>query len=143
MGRDLRKELEAFTDEPAEPWAPEPGDIVEGEFERLDRGSTQYGNYDILILRENRGSVRAVWLMHAVLKGEFARLQPTPGDCVAIKRLADSGKGYRRYRMVVERRGNRSAERPGDAASDGRVVDQGSGTDGAEARTGLDEGPPF
>ncbi len=41
--------------------------------------------------------------MHAVLRSEVEQLDPRPGDRIAIKRLSDSNKQYRRFKVIVDR----------------------------------------
>jgi hypothetical protein len=46
--------------------------------------------------------------MHAVLRGEFEKLVPKPGERVGIKRLPDSTRGaqnYKRFAVLVDREG--------------------------------------
>ena len=49
------------------------------------------------------GKERTVWLLHKVLINEFKQKRPRPGEEIGIKRLPDADKGYKRYRVMVDR----------------------------------------
>jgi len=92
----------------AESWIPdEPGDTIEGEFVRLDRGTTEYGAAAIAVIRTDDGSERAVWLLHAVLKQELGRVRPEPGERLAIRfdgrKTSTRGHSYAAYSVAVDR----------------------------------------
>ena len=104
MVRDLRKELEMIGDEPSRTWHPEVGDVIVGRLVTYDQGSTKFGECRIAVLQEEpTDELCEVWLGHAVLKNEFERQQPTVGERVGIRRLADSDKGYKRYKLLIDR----------------------------------------
>ena len=104
MARDLRKELEMIGDEPSNTWHPEVGDVIVGRLVTYDQGSTKFGECRIAVLQEEPADgLCEVWLGHAVLKNEFERQQPRVGERVGIKRLADSDKGYKRYKLLIDR----------------------------------------
>src|SRR5215210_3049859 len=91
-----------------ESWIPdEPGDTVEGEFLRLDRGTTEYGAAAIAVIRTDDGRERAIWLLHAVLKNELARVRPEPGERLAIRfdgrKRSAKGHNYAAYSVAVDR----------------------------------------
>jgi hypothetical protein len=92
----------------AESWIPgAPGEALEGEFVRLDRGQTEYGAAAIAVIRTDDGSERAVWLLHAVLKSELARVRPKPGERLAIRfdgrKKSAKGHSYAAYSVAVDR----------------------------------------
>jgi hypothetical protein len=82
--------------------------LLVGELVRVDEGHTSYGPAKIVVLRTPAGDEFGVWLLHAVLKGEFLRLRPRTGELVAIRYLGtvpprDGRAGYESYRVVVDR----------------------------------------
>ena len=80
------------------------GDLLVGELVRYDTGYTPYGPSHIAVLcEEDTGELRGVWLIHHVLRGEFSKQRPRPGERIGIKRLPDAEKGYKRYRVLVDR----------------------------------------
>jgi hypothetical protein len=100
-------EQRATTDFP-ESWAPQKaGDILVGRFVRVDEASTHYGPCKIVVLEDRNGDERGVWLLHVVLKQEFRRARPKPGELVAVRFLGEKegagGQPYKRYRVVVQR----------------------------------------
>jgi len=114
--RDLRRELEAEPDEYPASWVPKPGDLITGEVVRYTEGTTSFGRSPIAVLRDDEsGELRSVWLLHAVLRNEFAEQKPKPGERIGIKRLSDHAKGYKRYRLRVDR-GQAEPEVPDFAA---------------------------
>jgi hypothetical protein len=91
-----------------ESWVPDQaGDEIAGELVRYSRGTTSYGEQVIAVLRTPEGVERSVWLLHAVLRGEFAKLRPKPGELVLIryegKRKSAAGNSYVSYRVEVGR----------------------------------------
>jgi|TARA_B100000315_G_C14214328_1_gene423542 hypothetical protein len=106
MGRNLRDELNALDVGHPESWRPEPGEVLVGTVVRFDKASTPYGDRDIVVVHdEDRGVDVGVWLIHTVLIEAFRQQQPGVGDRLAIKRFDDHEKGYKRYRLVVDRPG--------------------------------------
>ena len=102
--RDLRKELDALGDQATNQWRPEVGDVIVGKIVAYDQGPTRYGECQIAVLQEEPTNEHCeVWLGHMVLKNWFARVKPTVGERVAIKRLGDSDKGYKRYNLLIDR----------------------------------------
>lgn len=105
--RDLARELETWSDEPARAWKPEVGDVLVGELVAYRQGQGAYGPAWVAHVREEgSGELRACWLFHAVLLDEFRRLRPKPGERVGLRRLEDGGKAgsrYRRFALVVDR----------------------------------------
>lgn len=107
--RDLRDELERFDGTFPDPWIPDVGDVLIGEVLRYDRGPTAYGTFPVVtVVDEEAGEERSVWLLHLVLRHEFARQRLRVGERVGIKRLPDgtsdaTGHLYRRYVVRVHR----------------------------------------
>lgn len=104
--RDLRTELENFDGEFPESWIPKVGEILVGTFMRYEPGYTSYGPCNIAVVRDDEsGEERSVWLLHTVLRSEFAKRRPKPGEYLGIKRLSDDGdKRYKRYALRVDRK---------------------------------------
>ncbi len=104
--RDLQKELDGNDGELPVSWLPKVGDSLIGELVRYDVGYTTYGRaYIVVICEENTGELRGVWLLHHVLRGEFAEKRPRPGERLGITRLPDADKGYKRYVLLLDRGG--------------------------------------
>lgn len=101
----LRRRTEA---EYPESWTPSEEDpMLAGVFLRLDQGPTQYGQQDIVIVRTEDGTDRGVWLIHAVLRKQLARVAPRAGELICIRwkgeRKGASGKTYHDYRVEIYR----------------------------------------
>lgn len=108
-----------------ESWIPkEAGERIVGEFLRLDRGTTARGPAHIVVLRTPEGVERGVWLLHVVLRNEFRRLQPKPGELVLVKyegtRQKADGDAYHAYKVAVDREAQPAAwdELDGDGGED-------------------------
>lgn len=124
--------LEHFDEEFPESWQPsEPGEILVGAFLRLENGSTEFGPAPIVIVGTEEGE-RSVWLFAESLKRAFRRLQPAPGERIAIRyegeqTVANPTPGRKKtakvYRVV--------ADRPKQA----RSVDWGAALDEPAAAT--------
>jgi hypothetical protein len=92
------------------PWAPHMKDSTDdativGRFVRMDMGRTNYGPNGIVILELPDGSRRSVWLLHQVLRNEFARQRPNKGDIVAVSYLGTTEGDdftYTNWRVEVE-----------------------------------------
>ena len=144
--RNLRDELERFDGTYPKSWKPKIGDIITGTIVRYTSGTTDFGEYPIVVIEEEDShELRSVWLMHLVLREQFKKLRPKIGERVGIKRLPDSDKGYKRYALRVDR------EEPsvldvdrfaptGDVAPEDKaaLLDDSSDDAGRE-----DEAPPF
>ena len=101
---DFRSGLEDSDGEFPESWRPEVGDLLVGTVVRYETSTTQYGDAHICVVKDEiTGNDRSVWLLYTVLRGEFKKQRPMPGERVGVKRLADAAKGYRRYVVLVDR----------------------------------------
>jgi hypothetical protein len=99
--------------DPPTTWRPNDPDkahprLLVGEFVRLAEGHTSYGPARIVVLRDGEGRDWSIWLLHAVLKQEFAKLRPRPGELVAVKwnghvEPRDGRAGYESYTVAVDR----------------------------------------
>jgi hypothetical protein len=104
---------ERVSADPPTTWRPNDTDkahprLLVGELVRVDEGHTAYGPARIVVLRDGDGRDWSVWLLHAVLKQEFAKLRPRIGELVAVKyngavEPRDSRAGYESYTVVVDR----------------------------------------
>ena len=102
--RDLRSELSEFDGKYPESWIPKVDDILVGTVVRYESGSTEYGPCPIVVVEdEEKKELRSVWLLHAVLRSEFQKKRPRPGERVGIKRLPDAKIDYKRYALWVDR----------------------------------------
>jgi len=109
--RDLAAELDSDTGAHPESWKPAPGDKLVGRVVRYDKAPGRYGPCVLAVLdvageggKASQGPhLVAVWLAHKVLLELFKDLRPAPGEMVGIKRVDDSGKGYARYLVKVDR----------------------------------------
>ena len=100
--QELEQEALDYDDQPAEAWKPTAGDSVAGTIRLIDIRSTEYDPaVPVLELETAAGSRVAVWAFHTVLRSELKRLGAQVGDEIAIRRLEDSGKGYKRYRVFT------------------------------------------
>ena len=108
MAKDLRKELEELEEEYPPAWHPEPGEILVGTIRRYDEGRTPYGQVRTVIIQdEETGERVSLWISGAVIRNEFDRLRPEPGERVGIRYLGkDQQKGYHKYKMRVDRDAN-------------------------------------
>lgn len=86
-------------------WRPNPGDEVEGEILRYSETELPLsGPCPIAVLGQADGEPISVFLMGAVLKGEFEKKDPKVGECVLIRYLGKhEQKGYKRYVVHVHR----------------------------------------
>jgi hypothetical protein len=99
---------------PPESWRPDdaskghPEKLI-GELVRYEENHTAYGPCRIAVLRNSAGAEFSVWLLHTVLRNEFARLRPKPGELVYVRYLGKrqpkqpGGSPYDAYAVVVDR----------------------------------------
>lgn len=77
---------------------------VMGEFVRVDFGPSEYGQVPIVVL-SREGKEYGLWLFHAVLRNQFAKVKPKVGEMVGAKYLGKkkgaSGREYSNY--IVKR----------------------------------------
>lgn len=86
-------------DEYPETWKwDEHGDTIQGTFQRLDWGPSQYtesGKIPIYVIEDDNGKEWSVWGRYDILRREFAEQNVQPGDYVGIKNLGKpAGKNY-------------------------------------------------
>jgi hypothetical protein len=106
-----------------QPKNPEHPQLIVGVMESREPGPDfGYGPHDVVVLCTPTGERWGVFLMHTVLRDEFDRLQPQPGDLIAVRyegRVAggQGANGYEKFRLVVDRAAATSTplvEAPGD-----------------------------
>ena len=92
----------------AQPWRPDPGDIIVGELvDYQENVKTQYGVSDVAELKTDHGQRRAVWLFHEVLADQWAEKDPSIGDRVGVLYYGktdpeNGGSSYHNYQVDVE-----------------------------------------
>jgi hypothetical protein len=105
--QDFRRRVNELSDEPATSWRPKPGDVLVGTLLDIDLRSTKFdesGRTPVLTIREDEtGELIECWALHTVLRGELAKRRPQVGERIAVRRLTDSGQGYKRYKVLVDR----------------------------------------
>lgn len=91
-----------------------------GKFVRVDTGPTSYGPQPIFVFELRNGQQVGLWGVHAVLRSQFARCRPQPGDIVGVRFLGEkqsgSGTTYKNYRVEKWAEG-------GDATIDWSEID--------------------
>jgi hypothetical protein len=104
----LREQAER---EHASAWRPEkPGDEVVGVIRTIRASvATAYGPVPVVELEElGSGRPVAIWLIHTVLRNEFTRARPVPGESVLVRYLGkvqpeSGGPSYESCKVVVDR----------------------------------------
>jgi hypothetical protein len=121
-GRDLAAELDDDDGTFAESWKPRAGDKITGVLVRYDEAQGAFGPCPVAIIDAlNDVGVPypvTVWIGPAMLRSEFKKVKPKPGERIGIKRFKDSEKGYARYRVIVDRPDEKQFEPNWDALDD-------------------------
>jgi len=102
--------MEQRLDFEPDPWDPTPGDKVAGEVVQVQRYDSkftgeEYPVVDLLTDPDNLTGVR-IYGSRTVLGNELVRLQPQPGDRLAVKyagMVENKGVEYHSYRVVLDR----------------------------------------
>jgi hypothetical protein len=83
----LRQAMEDDDGSPPEMWDPEPGESLIAELLRYEERSTKVGPCRVAVVREadGEGQLWSVWLSRSVLKNEFEKQSPRPGDMLGLK----------------------------------------------------------
>jgi hypothetical protein len=94
-------------------WIPtEAGDTVVGVMTRVGEGVTQFGPAPVVEVKQADGAEVTVWLFSQMIRSEFARLKPVPGERIAVRYLGDQtvknkkpgrGETYKKFRLAVDR----------------------------------------
>lgn len=113
---DLKDELEQERrkKEWAETWTPDsPGDMLIGTLEAYDQATTDFGEYTVAHIRDEKGVLRGLWLMHSVLQGEWDEADPGVGERVGVQYLGKrDGKDFSYHMWTVK------VDRPDEQAED-------------------------
>jgi hypothetical protein len=105
----MRNAMQSDDGSPPQLWHAEAGDQLIGELVRLEERETRVGTAQVAIIADaDSGQLWSVFLTRTVLKNEFERQAPRPGDVVGIKyhgtRPFRSGEGtYHHYTVRVSR----------------------------------------
>jgi hypothetical protein len=102
--------MEQRLDFEPDPWDPEPGDKVAGEVVQVQRYDSkftgeEYPVVDLFTDPDTLAGVR-IYGSRTVLGNELDRLQPQPGDRLAVKYgglIENKGVEYHSYRVVLDR----------------------------------------
>jgi hypothetical protein len=82
----LRQQLEDDDGSPPEMWDPEPGESLIAELIRYEERTTKVGPCRVAVVREAvSDELFSVWLSRSVLKNEFEKQSPRPGDMLGLK----------------------------------------------------------
>ena len=111
IAKDRFEEMETSSDEFPEAWifnGPDAhGRSLVGEFVRLERATTRFGDSSIVVLRLKDGSERSVWLLWAALRSQFRQARPKPGELIKVsfhgEKISAAGNTYLDYRVRVQR----------------------------------------
>jgi hypothetical protein len=102
--------MEQRLDFEPDPWDPSPGDKVAGEVVQVQRYDSkftgeEYPVVDLVTDPDTLAGVR-IYGSRTVLGNELDRLQPQPGDRLAVKYIGlveNKGAEYHSYRVVLDR----------------------------------------
>jgi hypothetical protein len=105
--KDLRSRIDELSDAPVTSWRPEPGEVLVGTLLDIDVRDTKFeARVPVLTIRnDDNGEIVECWGLHTVLRSELSKKRPQPGERLAIRRLSDSGQGYKRYKVIIDRDG--------------------------------------
>jgi len=87
-------------------WEPGRGEMIVGTFEKMDTGTTEYGESRIAHIRDEDGELWGVWLFHSVLQDQWEQADPEPGDeggILYMGKREGSTYDYHAYDVEVER----------------------------------------
>jgi hypothetical protein len=125
-------------DSDAEAWRPEPGDRVIGTVIDVDSRTSEFGTYPIVVIETDDGNEISIHGFHTVLKNEFARRPPQPGERIGVKYLGKNAKGgYEAYRVVFDK------VTPPDWAAIGAEAQAEAAVAGIGSQEPDPEGVPF
>jgi hypothetical protein len=88
-------------------WYPEEGEVLVGELLHYTSAKTTHGDVNIAVIREHdTEQAFSVWLSRSVLRAEFEKHSPGPGDTVGIKfhgqKVSRKGTSYFAYSVEVD-----------------------------------------
>jgi hypothetical protein len=85
---------------------PSPGEEIAGTVVRVETGDLGDGLVPIVVI-DTGDRLRSVWLFHDALRSQMQKLQPQPGDVIAIrfngKQQSASGRFYNSYTVATDR----------------------------------------
>lgn len=117
---DLEEELEQERREKewAQPWEPDPRDMLIGTLEGYDEGDTKYGAVPVAHIRDENGVLNALWFYHDVLKKEWKQASPNVEDRVGVQYLGKRrGENHDYYMWTVK------VDRSGEGTDSGEKTD--------------------
>ena len=128
-------------------WKPDPGDVLQGTYERTQTVETAYGLQQVSHIRIADGTLWAVWHSHKVFREQWDEADPHQGDTVGI--MYDGTREgeqytYHVYHVAVERAddaGEPAGEPAGDAESTSQPKDAPLGGGADEPRQSAERDP--
>jgi hypothetical protein len=96
----------------AKAWRPDESDPnpVVGTVTNVEMGASEYGSYPIVTIQTEAGEEFAIHGFRTVLKNEFMKQRPQPGERIGVKDLGEQAtkpgskfKSYHGYVLKVER----------------------------------------
>src|SRR3990167_3976540 len=93
-------------------WRPDEQDpdILIGEVVSVEQGTSDFGPYPLLVIKQDDGTEKALHAFQTVLRNELIRQRPQPGERIGIKYLGKQQSkpgskygSYTGYRVKVER----------------------------------------
>jgi hypothetical protein len=82
-------------------------DHFTGVFQRLEKGSTRYGDRYIAILEDSNAVEHSLWLTHTALASQFDAKRPKAGELCTIyrggKKISGGGNEYVNWRLEIDR----------------------------------------
>jgi hypothetical protein len=82
----LRRDMDEDDGSAPDMWDPEPGESLIAELVRYEDRTTKVGPCRVAVVREaDSDELYSVWLSRSVLKNEFEKQSPRPGDMLGLK----------------------------------------------------------
>ena len=104
MSRDIERELNEWDGNWPACWRPKEGETLVGTIRMYSTGQSVYGPVRTVIVERSNGERVSLWLSSTVLLACFQQQKPKVGERIGLKYLGKHPeKGYRRYRLVVDR----------------------------------------
>lgn len=109
---------------------PREGDVLEGTVSSITTGTSEYGNYPIITIRQSDGNERAFHAFHTAARSQLVRLRPSPGDTLGIKylgrkRAKNAPRGYSAYENYAIRSDRAAYDWDADRTADQPDPDDG------------------
>ena len=109
-------EFDESPDELPPPWIffggtdknPVDGPKVVGEYVRLELGvPTRFSETSVVVIQLKDGSERSLWLLWHVLRNQFKRAKPKPGELIKVSYLGEkisaTGNDYHDFKVRASR----------------------------------------